>query len=377
MKTKHIIPLMFSMLLIFSCGKTPDVKHQITKLETQKIALQKEIKSIDEQIKQLQSETGEVETRLVPVHTVKVSRQVFHNYFTVQGDVTSDKNILIPAEYSGVVKSVKYEEGDYVEAGTLLAEINNELLLKQKSELETSLELATTNYERQERLWEQNIGSEMQYLQAKNQKESLEKRMETLKYQVSLTRITAPISGHIDEVMLKQGEIIQMGSPSFRIVQLSNLKVKAEVSEQYVSEVHKGDSVLVSFSGNKQSFMGKIYAVSQIIDATGRTFSIEVKIPAKIKDIKPNMMCEVKIFNYVNNNALCIPMDIIQKSESGNFVFVVSNENGENITERRAIEIGKYNNQSAEIKTGLVDNDMVVVDGYQNISNGQPIEIVN
>lgn len=376
MKIKHITLISLAALFVLSCG-APDAKKQISRLETKKAELQKQIKEIETQIHTLKADEGEAETRLVPVNVSEVKHHKFQNYFTVQGDVTSDKNIQVPAEYSGVIRSVKYEEGDYVQAGTLLAEIDNELLLKQKSELETSLELAVTSYERQKRLWDQQIGSEMQYLQAKNQKESLEKRMETLMNQLDKTRITAPISGHIDEVIIKEGEIIQMGMPSFRIVQLTNLKVEAEVSEQYVSEVHKGDSVLITFSGNEDSFMAKINAISQVIDPDSRTFTIEVKIPDGMKDIKPNMMSEVKIFNYVKENALCIPMDIIQKNENGNFVFVINEQEGDFIAERRNITIGRYNTHLAEVESGIVAGEIVITDGYQNISNGQHVEILN
>lgn len=376
MKAKHIVLISLAAIFVISCG-VPDAKKQIGRLETKKAELQEQIKEIDDQIKALKADEGEVETRFVPVNVSEVEYHKFQNYFMVQGDVTSDKNILVPAEYSGIVKSVKLEEGDYVQAGTLLAEIDNELLVRQKSELETSLELAVTSYERQKRLWDQQIGSEMQYLQAKNQKESLEKRMETLMQQMSQTKITAPISGHIDEVIIKEGEIIQMGMPSFRIVQLTNLKVKAEVSEQYVSEVHKGDSVLITFSGKEEGFMAKINAISQVIDPDSRTFTIEIKIPEGIKDIKPNMMSEVKIFNYVNENALCIPMDIIQKNEKGNFVFVINQKEGEFVAERRSVTLGRYNTKLAEIEAGLEAGELIITDGYQNISNGQHVEILD
>ena len=375
MKAKHIALISLAALFVLSCGE-PDAQKQISRLEMKKATLQEQIKKIDDQISELKTGVTEEESRLIPVSVSEVQPQKFQNYFMVQGNVTSDKNIQVPAEYSGIVRNIKYEEGDYVKAGTLLAEIDNELLLRQKAELETSLDLATTNYERQKSLWDQQIGSEMQYLQAKNQKESLEKRMETLLQQLDQTRITSPISGHIDEVIIKEGEIIQMGMPAFRIVQLSNLKVKADVSEQYVSEVHKGDSVLISFPGGNKEFFARINAISQVIDPDSRTFSIEVKIPDDIEFVKPNMMSEVKIFNYVKENALCVPMDIVQKNEKGDFIFVLGEKDGKPIAERRSIEVGRYNTSLAEVNSGIETGETVITDGYQNLSNGQEVEII-
>jgi RND family efflux transporter MFP subunit len=249
-------------------------------------------------------------------------------------------------------------------------------LLRQKAEIETNLELAITSYERQKRLWEQEIGSEMQYLQAKNQKEGLENRLETLNQQISQTKITAPIDGTIDKVFIKAGENIQMSMPAFRIVQLSHLKVEAEVSEKYVADIHKGDSVLVSFSSIDTEFVSTIQAISQVIDPDTRTFTIEIKVPENIDYIKPNMLSRVKVFNYINPNATSIPLNIIQKNELGNFVFVVSESEGNKIAERRSIVVKQNNTKLAEIEEGLKVGEIVITDGYQNLSNGQYIEIL-
>jgi RND family efflux transporter MFP subunit len=376
MKTKHISIIALFAILIMSCG-SPDSQKQISRLESKKAKLQEEIVKLDKQIAELKTEMDDTENiRLVPVHVETVQKRRFQNYFTVQGNVTSDNNIQVPAEYSGIVKSLHYKEGDFVKKGTILAEIDNTLLLRQKAEIETNLELAITSYERQKRLWEQEIGSEMQYLQAKNQKEGLENRLETLNQQISQTKITAPIDGTIDKVFIKAGENIQMSMPAFRIVQLSHLKVEAEVSEKYVADIHKGDSVLVSFSSIDTEFVSTIQAISQVIDPDTRTFTIEIKVPENIDYIKPNMLSRVKVFNYINPNATSIPLNIIQKNELGNFVFVVSESEGNKIAERRSIVVKQNNTKLAEIEEGLKVGEIVITDGYQNLSNGQYIEIL-
>lgn len=376
MKLRNILFIALGMLLFASCG-SKDARKQIGQLELRKAKLQKEIAGIDEQIQTLKKDLDSSSfVRMVPVHAIEVKKHAFQNYFTVQGNVTSDNNIQVPAEYSGVVTAIYHKEGEFVRKGTVLAEIDNALLLTQKAELETSLELAVTSYERQKRLWEQEIGSEMQYLQAKNQKEGLENRLESLNQQLSQTRITAPIDGTIDKVYLKAGEIIQMGMPSFRLVQLSKLKVEAEVSERYVADIKKGDSVVVSFPAIDTEFESQIKAVSQVIDPDSRTFTIEIDVPSKLDYIKPNMLSRVKIFNYSNMNTIAIPMNIIQKNELGYFVFVVKEVDGKYYADRRTIIPKQSNNIYTEIGEGLNQGEVLITDGYQNLSNGQLIEIV-
>jgi membrane fusion protein, multidrug efflux system len=376
MKLKWISLTFIVLILVASCGEK-DVRNQINRLESQKLSLQKKIAEIDNQLLELQSQTNDSQiSRVVPVYVQEIVEERFVNYFSVQGNVTSDNNILIPAEHSGVIKNVYFEEGDFVESGTILAEIDNSLLLKQKLEIETSLDLANTSYERQKRLWEQEIGSEMQYLQAKNQKETLESRLETLNEQIKKTYIKAPISGNLDKVFIKKGEIIQMGLQAFQIVQLSKLKIEAEVSEKYVADIQKGDSVLVSFSGVDTEFKSSISAVSQVINTDSRTFTIEVKVPEKLDYIKPNMLSMVKIYNYENPKAITIPMNVIQKNEKGNFVFIAKKDGDGYYAERRTVTIAQNNKNRVEINDGVEVGELLITDGYQNISNEQGIEIV-
>ncbi|MEA1872846.1 MAG: efflux RND transporter periplasmic adaptor subunit [Bacteroidota bacterium] len=376
MKVKHISIITILAIIIMSCG-SPEGQKQISKLESEKAELQEKIAKIDKQITELKTELGDNKNiRRVPVHVEAVKQSKFQNYFTVQGNVTSENNIQVPAEHTGIVKTIHHKQGDFVQKGTILAEIDNTILLRQKAEIETNLELATTSYERQKRLWEQEIGSEMQYLQAENQKEGLENRLETLNQQLSQTRITAPINGTIDKVIIKVGENIKMNMPAYRIVQLSSLKVEAEVSEKYVADIHKGDSVVVSFSSIDTEFVSVIQAISQVIDADTRTFTIEINVPENLEFVKPNMLSRVKVFNYTNLNATSIPLNIIQKNELGNFVFVVSELEGNKIAERRSIVVKQNNIKLAEIENGLKAGEFVITDGYQNLSNGQYIEIL-
>ena len=377
MKTKKILTPFILAVLLVGCGQA-DYKSQLTRLEAKKTKLQNDLNATNQEIDELKKlHSGDTQEKAVPIYTSQLSKTTFMDYFTVQGDVNSDNNINVPAEFSGVIRKVLKDEGQYVTKGTLLAEIDNSLVLKQKEELLTSLELANTNYERQSRLWEQKIGSEMQYLQAKNQKEGLDKKLETLNEQLSKTNIFAPIDGTIDEVFLKEGEIIQTGMPSFRIVQLSKLKIKAEVSEQYVASVNLTDSVLVQFEEINEEFKAKIQAISQVIDPDNRTFTIEIAIPESLKNVKPTMYGQITIFNYINSDAIKIPINIILKNEQGEFIFVAKESEGKLIAERRHITVKNTNPDYAEIVDGLEEGDMLITDGYQNLSNKQSVEIIS
>jgi RND family efflux transporter MFP subunit len=376
MKIRNITIMIIAATMFFSCGK-PDAKKQISRLEGQRTELQSQINDIDNEISVLRGSVNDSAIiKYITVTAEELQISGFKDHFTVQGDVESDNNILVPAEYGGVVRSIKYDEGAYVKKGTLLAEIDNEIILRQKAEVETALELAQQNYRRQKSLWDQQIGSEMQFLQAENQKKSLEKKLETLSEQVLKTKVYAPIDGSIDKVFIKEAEIVQMGMGAFRIVQLSNLKITADVSEKYVSEVVSGDSVSVEFSDLNVNFASKINAVAQVINIDNRTFAIEVRIPDIYKYIKPNMIGKITVYNYINPNALSVPMNILQKNENGYFVFVaVKNAEGY-IAERRNVKIDRNNSVNAEIVSGVKVGDMLITDGYQNLSNLQNIEIV-
>lgn len=376
MKINNIIILSLISLIAVSCG-TKDPKEELSKLEAKKVELQNKLKEVNTKISKLEEGlAGNDKVDLIPVFTQEITQNIFRDYFQVQGDVHSENNIQVPAEYSGVITKIYHREGEYVQEGTLLGELDNVLLIKQKEELLKNMELTNTMYERQKRLWDQKIGSEVQYIQAKNQKESLDKKLETVNEQLTKTSIYAPISGTIDEVFIKEGEIIQGGMPSFRIVQLSKLKLKAQVSEQYVADVSLSDSVMVEFKEIGESFNAKINAISQVIDPDSRTFTIEVNIPDRFKNIKPNMYGDITIFDYINPSAIKIPMNIVLRNEKGNFIFIAHEVDGEMLAERRSIEVGNTNAQYAEITDGLSVGEFIIIDGYQNLSNNQRIEIL-
>lgn len=370
-KNKLFIPVLL-MLLISACGPR-NKQGQLARLEAQREAL-------NAQIEQLKAEiAGETEAApkevLAYVRSIEVQPSLFRHYIQVQGTIESDNNILIPAQSNGVVKKIHVHQGDRVSQGQLLAELDGAILERSIDEVTHSLQLVTTIYERQERLWKKNIGSELEYLQAKNNRESLEKKLETLKEQYKLTMVNAPISGTVDDVMIKEGEMAAAGRGTIRIVQLSRLKITASLSENYISRVSKNHPVKVQVPAVGREMELKIDAVSQVIDPNNRTFQIEIRIPAQEKGLKPNMLSVVTINDYTNPEALTVPQNVVQDTGTDNFLFVAEKQNNDWIAHRRTVTLGANYADRVEIQDGLSAGEFVITFGFQSLADGQIVSV--
>ncbi|MBN1273728.1 MAG: efflux RND transporter periplasmic adaptor subunit [Candidatus Aminicenantes bacterium] len=311
----------------------------------------------------------------VPVQIKEVALQEFRHFITVQGTVESESNILVSPQTPGLVQTLHVRTGDRVTKGQILAELDASVIQRSIEEVKNGLVLARTVFERRARLWEKNIGSEIEYLQAKNNKEALEKKLLTLQEQYQMTLITAPISGTIDEVMIKEGEMAAGGYGAFRIVQLSRLKITASLSENHITRIEQQDIAQISIPVAGIQFEQRLHAVSQVIDPDNRTFDIEILIPRTIKNIKPNMLAVVTINDYTNPQALVVPRNIIQKTGENNFIFVAEQKNGNMVARKRVITTGEDYANRVEITGGLSSGENVIVFGFQNLGDGQPISI--
>jgi RND family efflux transporter MFP subunit len=298
---------------------------------------------------------------------------VFKHSFETQGNVESENNILVPAQSQTLVTAIYVKEGDRVSKGQLLAKSDGSILEKSIAALKVNVDLTNTIYEKQKRLYDQEIGSEIQYLSAKSSKEGLEKQMAALQEQLKLTRIISPINGTVDEVNLKVGESAMFGG--IRVVQLSALKVKAAISEKYIASVHKGDEVKINFPDLDTIIYKKIESVSQVINPDNRTINIEFSLPSGIKDLKPNMISVLSITDYVNENASVVPQKIIQRKGDEEFLFVAEKDGDNWKAVRRIITIGQTQNGKAEVLSGLKTNDKLIIYGYQNLSDGQLVRV--
>jgi len=375
MKYRKYLALLGMGLILVACGPRSE-EAQLARLERQRDALTEEIEVLRQEIAQ-KARPGVKQEKLMNVKISRVEKGRFQHFIQVQGTVESDNNVLIAPQSSGIVKKIHVNAGNKVTKGQLLAEQDGSILESSIAEVENGLKLAETIFERQQRLWDKNIGSEIEFLQAKNNKEGLEKRLATLKEQYKMTKIFTPLSGTVDEVLIKEGEMAVAGLGAIRVVQLSNLKIKVDLSEVYISHINKNDLVHVRIPVTGGEFDLRVNAVSQVIDPQNRTFQIEMKIPNSEAGIKPNMLAVLTINDYTNDEALIVPLNIVQETGQEQFVFVAERINGDWIARRRSIKTGNSYIDLAEISFGLQEGEYVVTFGYQNLADGQKLAVVS
>ena len=355
-----------------SCGPGDD-GARLARLEHKRDALNEEIGRLKAEMARTKGSVAPAAEAAVAVRVERIDATLFRHFIAVQGTIESDSNILVPPMSPGLVKRIHVRVGDRVAAGDLLAEVDAAVLESSIAEVENSLALATTVYERRRRLWDKKIGSEIEYLQAKNAKEALEKRLATLHEQYNLTRITSPIDGTVDGVMIKEGEMAAGGFGAFRIVQLSRLKVTAALAENYISRIKRGDTVTVRIPVLGTEFEASVRAVSQVIDPENRTFQIEAGVPAGAPGVKPNMLAVLLVNDHTNPEALTVPKNIVQETGTEKFLFVADRADGRWTARRRIVRTGLDAENRVEVLEGLRDGEFVVTVGYQKVADGQPL----
>jgi len=355
-----------------ACGPGGD-GARLARLEHKRDALNEEIGRLKAEMARTKGAAAPADENPVAVRAEQIGLSLFRHFISVQGTVESDNNILVPPLSPGLVKKIHVNAGERVATGQLLAALDASVLESSIAEVENSLALATTVYERRQRLWDKKIGSEIEYLQAKNAKESLEKRLATLREQVKLTRITSPIDGTVDSVLIKEGEMAAGAFGAFRIVQLSRLKVTAALAENYISRLKRGDTVTVRIPVLGMEFEASIDAVSQVIDPRNRTFQIEAGVPAAARGVKPNMLAVLLVNDYANPAALTVLKNIVQETGTEQFLFVAVPEGARWTARKRVVRTGLESGNRIEVLEGLSDGEHVVVFGFQKLADGQPL----
>ena len=354
-----------SVLFLAACaGNSTDKKSELTKLK-------KERTELDAKIAKLESEVGvKPVKKVVDVSVVEVQPTTFYNYLEVQGRVDAEQNVQVNAETPGTITRVYVTIGQNVKRGQTLAQIDDQVLRQNIAQVQTQLELATTLYKRQKNLWDQKIGTEVQFLTAKTQMESLQKQLAALRSQASMYRIEAPISGTIDAMDLRVGQSVSPGIPlGIRIVNANALKVKAQIAESYMSRVNQGDDVTVILPDVPDTLKTKLSYASKVIDQTSRSFNVEIKLPSK-KSYRSNMLAVLKIVDYKNPDAIIIPVNVIQKSETADYVFIAVNGKAT----RANVTVGKISEGKAEILSGLKPGDEVITAGFTDLNEGDIIK---
>ncbi len=369
---KNIFNIAFVALFLVACGGNSPLdqkKKELEKLKQEEKTIQGKIKALVAEIAKL--DTSKKSDENLEIAVVPVKSELFKTYIDIQGRVDADENVSLSTQMPGLITRINVKPGDQVSKGQVLAETDINALMQQISDLETNLTLAKQAYTKQQNLWKQNIGTEMQYLQAKTNKESLEKKLSAMNEQVRMSKIISPISGTVDAVNIKIAQSVAPGMPAINVVNFNNLKVKADLAESYSSRVKTGNTVQIYFPDINDSITAKINYAARAINPMTRTFAVEVILPSGSK-YHPNMVAKLKINDYQSAKpVITIPVKFIQKDGAESYVLV--EENG--VAVKKAVSIAKEYNGIAELKSGLLEGDKVITEGYDLISAGDKVKI--
>jgi len=361
------------VLLLVSCGMSKDqmIKKQIESKKGKISQLEEQIAGLEKQL----TDTLEERNRIA-VRVKEIKPEEFKHYIIVFGNVEADQYARISPEMNGLVRTIYVREGQHVNKGDLLVTLNTETTQSGISEARTGLELATTTYEKIKNLWDQGIGSEIQYLQAKTQKEAAEARLEMLEAQLRMSQIRAPFSGIVDKIYLKEGDMAGPMVPVIEFVNLSKLTIKADVSETYIGSIHAGEKVDVSFASLPDKINTSIVRTSEVINPTSRTFRIELNLTNHGGKIRPNMISSIQINDYTSKEAFIVPSIVIKRDITGDYLYVASvNEQNELVAMKKYVERGISSEGNTMVIKGLKDGDRVIVAGYSLVSTGSYLAI--
>ncbi|MCB0657266.1 MAG: efflux RND transporter periplasmic adaptor subunit [Saprospiraceae bacterium] len=354
----------------------------LTELRSLYESKKSELRTLNQEISKIEAALSELDTSAHLVSKTLVTcqplaKQDFDHYIKIQGSVQADEVVNASSEMGGRIIDLKVKEGQNVSRGSLIAVIDAETLRKQKEEIETSLQLATTVFEKQSKLWEQEIGSEIQYLQAKNNKERLEKSLETIETQLKKANVYAPLTGVVDMVYAKEGELAGPGAPIVSILDLRRVKVVAEVPETYLGKVRKGDEVLINLPALNQEVAARVTLLGRTINAANRTFSVEAELTNSSGLLKPNLLAEIKFRDQIIKDAIVVPLYLVQQEVGGDqFVMVTDTTDKGLIARKMYVTTGISYNDRAVIEQGLQAGEQLIMEGAQDVSDGEPIEIV-
>jgi len=375
---KNSILIIALAVFMGACGGNSDVEKLKSKLER----IEKDIQSktieaaeLQEEIAELDPEFSKKSDQSVLIKSESVKPQDFQHKIQVQGEVASRKNITMGAETMGRVIQINVTPGDMVKRNQLLVKLDAATIENNIKELKTALELATTIFEKQKNLWEQKIGTEVQYLEAKNRKETLERQLATAQSQLDMAYLKAPFNGRINDVNVNTGELVQPGMPILSMVSQEEMYLKSDVSEEYINDFKEGDTVEVYLPSINKSFNTVVSAVSYVINPANRTFQLEVKANEFVDKLKPNQFARLTLVDYENENAIVVPSDVVQQDNLGDFVFVVINESNQKKAEKVRVERGKTYNGKTEILKGIKAGDKIISEGYREAVNGIAVRL--
>ena len=386
---KHIYKLFIFAIIVASCSGNKEqtiediiASKDTTLIQTKKDALVTQQQELANKIKQLDDELKNINPdRNIPlITTFTAQEKEFKHYLELQGSVETKQNIVITPEMGGILRQVYVKEGDKVRKGQLLAKIDDGGLGQQVAQLQIQADLAKTTFERQKRLWDQKIGSEITFLQAKSQYEAAQKGVNQLNQQMGKTSVRAPFSGTIDDVITDQGSVVAPGQTQLiRIVNLDEMYIETDVPESYISSINNGKDVEVDFPVLGKKMDAKIRQTGNFINPANRTFKVEIAVPNKDKTIKPNLTARLKINDYTSEKAILIPQSIISENADGEqYIYILIDKNGEKATAKQVIiKTGKTQGDVIEVLDGLKNNDDIIEKGARSVKDGQIVKIIS
>jgi len=388
---RKVYSLLIITVFLISCGEKKIISIEslvssgtLTELKEKKKEIASNLETINKDLEAINRAISKKDTvkKLPLITTFTTKTEVFNHYLEIQGNVKTKQNILVYPEIPGILRKILVKEGQRVSKGQLLAVIDDGGLSNQVAQLEATTQLAKTTFERQKRLWEEKIGSEIQFLQTKTNYEAQRNSLQQLKSQQSKASIRAPFSGVIDDVLKEPGTVIApgQGSEVFRIVNLKNMYVEAEVPEKYIASITKNKEVKVAFPVLGETLISQIKQVGSFINPNNRSFKIEVTVANKSGNVKPNLTAKLQINDYTKMKAILIPQSIISENAKGEqFIYVLKDKkpNNEAVAARLIIETGKTQGDMIEVTKNLSENAEVIMEGARSVNNGQVVKVIN
>lgn len=363
---KNSLAILVLTVIITACS-APNQKAQLEKLKKQKSDLEVKILALEEEM--AKSDTTLFKEKAIEVAATALKSETFKTYIEIQGRVDADESVSLSSEMPGTITKINVKVGDKISKGQVLAETDSRAAQQQLAAAQVSLALVTQLYEKQKSLWDQKIGTEMQFLQSKAMKEATEAAIAGIQESLRMAKITSPIEGTVDGVNIKLGQAVAPGVPAINIVNFSKLKVKADVAESYASRVKNGNEVVVLFPDMQDSVYATVYYASRAINLLTRTFGVEVLLDTK-KEFHPNMVAKLKINDYQSPKpVLVVPVKFIQKTTNESYVIVSEN----NKVVKKTVTIGREYDGMAEINTGLNEGDLIITEGYDLVHEGDLI----
>lgn len=385
---KAALPILTLSLVLIACGggEEQSVEEIIASNNLEEIRAKKEAISAlhttyEKQLEMLNAKIAALDTnkKIALISSFTAKEDVFNHYIELQGNVSTNNLVEIMAEAPGILTTVFVKEGQQVSKGQQLAKIDDGGLGQQLAQMKIQADLAKTTYERQERLWKQKVGSEMQYLQAKTNYEAQEKAVNQMEEQLAKTVVTAPFAGTIDEVITKQGNMVSPGmSQLIRIVNLNEMYVETNVPERHITSVTKGKSVEVELPVLAEKIKTEVAQVGSFINPANRTFKVEIPVSNESKMIKPNLTAKIRINDYTNEKALLIPQSIISENANGEeYLYVIENKsNNIGIAKKMIIETGQTEGDYIEVLKGIENGAEIILEGARSIKDGQEVKVI-